>query len=158
MHESKPQSTPMVTRQVKKRERKIKQEIVEDCLCKAPYREAIGSLLYLAGATRPDISYAVIYLSRKQRSPTKNDWKDVKRILRYLRGTSDLGLTFRAKGDKLEAFTDASFRDCEDSTSTSGYIIKLYEDTIAWRSHKQSYVTFTTCQAEYLAMSESAKR
>ena len=87
MHESKPQSTPMVTRQVENRERKITEEVAEECLCKAPYREAIGSLLYLAGATRSDISYAVIYLSRKQRSPTENDWKDVKRILRYLRGT-----------------------------------------------------------------------
>ena len=70
---------------------------------------------------------------------------------------ADLGLTFRAKGNKLEAFTDASFRDCEDSTFTSGYIIKLYADTIAWRNHKQSYVTFSTCQAEYLAMSESCQ-
>ena len=102
MHESKPQSTPMVTRQVKNRERKITEEMVEDHPCRAPYREAIGSLLYLAGATRPDIAYAVIYLSRKQRSPTENDWKDVKRILRCLRGTSDLGLTFRAKGTNLK--------------------------------------------------------
>ena len=117
----------------------------------------IGSLLYLADATRPNISYVVIFLSRKQKPPTENDWKDVKRILRYLRGTSDLGLTFRAKGNKLEAFTDASFRDCEDSTFTSGYIIKLYGDTIAWRNHRQSYVTFSTCQAEYLAMSESCQ-
>ena len=127
MHESKPQTTPMVTRQVKNREHKITDEIVEVYSCRAPYREAIASLLYLAGAIRPDISHAVIFLSRKQRLPT-DDSIDIKRILRYLRGTSDLGLTFRAKGDKLEAFTDASFRDCEDSTSTSGYIIKLYGD------------------------------
>ena len=102
MDESKSHNTPMVMRQVKNRERKITEEIEEEYPCKAPYREAIGSLLYLAGATRPDISYAVIFLSRKQRAPTENDWKDVKTIQRYLSGTSDLGLTFRAKGDKLE--------------------------------------------------------
>ena len=78
MHESKPQSTPMLTRQVKNRERKITEEIVEEYPCRASYREAIGSLLYLASATRPDISYAVISLSRKQRSPTENDLEDVK--------------------------------------------------------------------------------
>ena len=105
-----------------------------------PYREAIGNLLYLAGATRPDISVAVNYLSRKQVSPTEEDWKDVKRIFRYLRGTTGNGLTFRAKEDTLEAYTDASFRDCEESHSTSGHIIKLFGDTVAWRSHKQQHV------------------
>ena len=157
MHESKQQSTPMVTRQVKNRDCKITEETVEESSYKAPYREAIGSLLYLVGATRPDIAFAVNFLSRKQKSPTENNWKEVKRILRYLRGTTNLDLTFRTKEEKLEAFTDASFRDCENSTSTSGYIIKSYGDTIAWRSHKQSYITLSTCQAEYLAMSESCQ-
>ena len=60
------------------------EEIVEEYPCRAPYREAIGNLLYLAGATRPDITFPVIILSRKHGSPTENDWKDVKRILRYL--------------------------------------------------------------------------
>ena len=73
MDESKSQNTPMVTRQMKNRERKITEEIEEKYPCKAPYREAIGSLLYLADATRPDISYAVIFLSRKQRAPTAKD-------------------------------------------------------------------------------------
>uniref|UniRef100_A0A6V7M123 Integrase catalytic domain-containing protein n=1 Tax=Bracon brevicornis TaxID=1563983 RepID=A0A6V7M123_9HYME len=157
MYESKPQSTPMITRQAKNRENDRSEETEREHPSNAPYREAIGSLLYLAGATRPDISYAVNYLSRKQRTHTENDWEEVKRLFRYLKGTPDLGLIFRAEGNKLEAFTDASFRDWEDSTSTSGYVIKLYGDTIAWRSHKQSYVTLSTCQAEYLAMSESCQ-
>lgn len=53
--------------------------------------------------------------------------------------------------------TDASFRDCEDSTSTGGYVIKLFGDIISWRSHKQNYVTLSTCQAEYLAMSDACQ-
>lgn len=68
-----------------------------------------------------------------------------------------MGLIFRSKFNELEAMTDASFKDCLDSTSTSGYIVRLYGDTIAWRSHKQSYVTLSTCQAEYLAMSKSCQ-
>ena len=94
------------------------------------------------------------YLSRKQVSPTEEDWEDVKRIFRYLRGTTGKGLTFRAKEEKLEAYTDASFRDREESHFTSGYIIKLFGDTVAWRSHKQQHVGISTCQAEYLYMAE----
>ncbi|XP_031784015.1 secreted RxLR effector protein 161-like [Nasonia vitripennis] len=119
--------------------------------------EAIGSLLYLAGATRPDIAFAVNLLSRRQLSPTESDWKDVKKIFRYLRGTSKTGLTFRAKEDNMEAMTDASFRDCEDSFSTGEYVIKLYGDPIIWRSYKQTYVSLSTCQAEYLAMSNACQ-
>ncbi|XP_015187525.1 PREDICTED: uncharacterized mitochondrial protein AtMg00810-like [Polistes dominula] len=108
----------------------------------ARYREAIGTLLYLADATRPNIAYAVNLLSRRQNNPTEGDWTEVKRIFRYLRGTTDLGLYYR---------------DREKSTSTIGYIIQVYGDIVAWRSHKQSSPVTSTCQTEYLTMSESCK-
>ena len=79
------------------------------------------------------------------------------RVFRYLRGTAELGLTFRAELEGLEAMTDAVFRDREDSTSISGYVIKLFRDPIACTSHKQTYITLSTCQAEYLAMSEACQ-
>ena len=154
MKESKPKDTPMVTRQVQKRMTQIAQN-KETYTPNVPYREAIGSLLYLAGATRPDISYAINILSRSQTKPTLRNWDDVKRVLRYLRGTTNVGLTFRGKSDTLEAHTDSSHRDWLDSSSTGGYIISLFGDTIGWRSHKQNYATLSTCQSEYLAMSES---
>lgn len=56
---------------------------------------------------------------------------DVKRIFRYLRGTANKGLNYRAVSEELEALYDASFRDCQDSTSTGGYIIKLFGDVVA---------------------------
>ncbi|XP_057667216.1 uncharacterized protein LOC130900538 [Diorhabda carinulata] len=68
--------TPMITRQVKNRNNKNKTKL--DDPTDAPYREAIGSLLYLAGATRPDIAYAVNLLSRRQNNPTKGDWTESK--------------------------------------------------------------------------------
>ena len=161
MESCNPQSTPMVTRQVQNRNKKCKLDYVtlEEKLeiKKVPYREAIGSLMYLANATRPDIAYAVNYLARKQLEPTEDDWNDVKRIFRYLRGTVDLGIKFTSEIENLDALTDASFRDCENSSSTGGYVIRLFGDAIAWRSHKQSYVTLSTCQAEYLAMSEACQ-
>ena len=125
-------STPMVTRQVKKREGKNQEQA--KLRVNVPYREAIGSLLYLAGVARPDIAYAVNYLARKQQNPTENDWEEIKRIFRYLKGTKDLGIIFKAEEDELEAFTDSSFSDNYDSTSTGGYVIKLFGDPIAWRN------------------------
>lgn len=164
MKECNPQSTPMVTRQVENRNKRKKLEEIESNteskgiqIKKVPYREAIGSLMYLANATRPDIAFAVNYLSRRQLEPTEDDWKDVKRIFRYLKGTINSGLKYTTETDSLETYTDASFRDHGDSTSTGGYVIKLFGDVVAWRSHKQSYVTLSTCQAEYLAMSDACQ-
>ena len=57
----------------------------------------------------------------------------------------------------MEALTDASFRDREGSTFTGGYIIKLFGDVIAWRSHKIAYVSLSTCEAEYLTMSDACR-
>lgn len=161
MHESKPQSTPMVTRQVDHRNKKLKSHSENsekpNEVKRVPFREAIGSLMYLASATRPDIAYAVNYLARNQIDPTEDDWVEVKRVFRYLRGTTDLGIKFLSNSENLEALSDVSFRDCEDSKSTGGYVIKLFGDVITWRSHKQSTVTTSTCQAEYLAMSDACQ-
>lgn len=64
-------------------------------------------------------------------------------------------MTYRSKEDNMEATTDASFIDCEGSKSTEGYVIKLFGDTVAWKSHKQGRVSKSTCEAEYIAMSEA---
>ena len=112
--------------------------------------------MYLARATRPDISYAISKLARNQVNPTEEDWEDVKRVLKYLKGTKHFNITYHGKNDKMEAITDASFIDCEESKSTGGYVVKLFGDTVAWKSHKQSTVSKSTCEAEYIAMSEAS--
>lgn len=122
-----------------------------------PYREAIGSLLYLAGGTRPDISYTVNVLSRRQTNPNTDDWEDVMHLLRYIRGTTKLGLRYTAKSEGMEVKCDTSFADWTDSTSTSGYLILLFNDPIAWRSHKQQNPNTSTCKAEYQSMSETCR-
>ena len=156
MSESKPQNTPMITRQVRSRISND-QKLTQTKRVEVPFREVIGSLLYLANVTRPDIAYAVNYLSRKQSDPTEEDWIDAKRILRYLRGTSKLGLNFRGKTEDLEIFNDASFRDYFDSTSTSGMAVLLFGNTVMWRSHKQNIINSSTCHTEYFAMSEACQ-
>lgn len=164
LSEAHPQKTPMVTTQVANRERKLREENFNNEILKetetrenVPYREAIGSLLYLAGATRPDISYAVNVLSRHQTNPTEGDWQMVKRVFRYLKGTKTLGLRYTGERNDLQAYSDASFADCKGSLTTCGYVIKLFGDAITWRTHKQPYVALSTCQAEYVAMSETCQ-
>lgn len=159
-----PQRTPMVTTQVANRERKLREEENDtDLLIKTetrenvPYREAVGSLLYLACATRPDISFAVNVLSRHQINPTEKDWQMVKRVFRYLKGTKHLGLKYIGINDSLTAYSDASFADCKNSLTTCGFVIRLYGDTVMWKTHKQPYVALSTCQAEYVAMSEACQ-
>ncbi|XP_074114177.1 uncharacterized protein LOC141537221 [Cotesia typhae] len=154
----------MITRQTENRCKRRKLEESGSSKCeqssttkKVPYREAIGSLMYLANGTRPDIAFAVHYLARKQLNASEDDWKNVERILRYLNGTVNSSLKYAGNSDELEAFSDASFRDNDDSTSSGGYIIRLFGDIIAWRSHKQNYVTLSTCQVEYLAMSDACQ-
>ena len=138
MAECNPHNTPMVTRQVhNKSSVQIKNTKTNNNISeRIPFREAIGSLMYLANGTRPDIAYSVNFLARKQHEPTQENWLEVKRIFRYLKGNTSLGLKYKSIKNGLEAFSDASFRDCDDSTSTAGYVINLFGDTISWRSHK----------------------
>ena len=157
-----PQRSPMVTAQVnnKRRREREDQESDNEVIEPTKYREIVGSLLYLANATRPDISYAVNVLSRHQLNPTKNEWKMVDRLLKYLVYSKDLSLVYRGKGDKnnpLDAFSDASLADSRNSITTCGYLIRLFEDIISWKTRKQSHVALSTCEAEYIAMSEACK-
>lgn len=159
-----PQRTPMVTTQVINRERKLREQninndvlITTETIKNVPHRKAIGSLLYLAEATRPDISYAVNVLSRHQINPTENDWRMVEIVFRYLNETRTLGLRYTRERNDLQAYSDASLADYKGSRTTCGYVIKLFGDTITWQTHKQPYVALSTCQAEYVAMSEACQ-
>lgn len=150
----------MISRQVANRERRQREENskkINESTLHVPYREAIGSLLYLAGSTRPDIAFAVNLLSRHQINPTESEWKMVARIFRYLKGTKSLGLKNMGRQEGLLAYSDASFADCKSSVSTCGFVIKLYGDTIAWQVNKQSYVALSTCEAEYVAMNQACQ-
>ncbi|UYV74740.1 hypothetical protein LAZ67_12000761 [Cordylochernes scorpioides] len=126
--------------------------------CRAPYQQAIGNLLWLAGMTRPDIAYAVSYLSKFNSSPLQQHWNAVKHLLRYLKKTKDLKLVFSKTGKKLAAFADADWgSDKEDRKSYSGYIFVLDGAAISWCSRKQKCVALSTAEAEYYAMCEAAK-
>ena len=123
------------------------------------YQSAVGSLLYLSSWTRPDITYAVGNVSKFCTNPTKQHWTAVKRIMRYLKGTTNMGLMY-SKNDctNCVGYSDADWAgDVNDRKSTSGYLFKISGAPVSWRSKKQSCIALSTAEAEYMALSSAAQ-
>ena len=122
------------------------------------YQKMIGSLLYLALRTRPDILVSVLILARFQQKPTGYCLRAAKRVLRYLKGTSDYALMYTSGTCDLSVFVDSDYAgDTTDRKSTTGYMVKLGETLVYWGARKQASVARSTCEAEYLALSDASK-
>ena len=118
-----------------------------------PFRQAIGSLVYLDVATRPDISWIISKLSQHLEKPTDAHIASVKRVLRYLKGTKSLKIIFKPINGQLIAYTDSNWaNDLNDRRSTSGFIVTLGSEPVSWRSRKQPTVSLSSCEAEYVAL------
>jgi hypothetical protein len=124
-----------------------------------PYRSLVGALQYLVSATRPDIAFAVRFLSSHNHDYTKAHWKMAKRVLKYLKGTLTLGLQYGGNVSATPvAYSDADFaNDKEDSKSISGSIVMLGGAAITYMSKKQSLVGQSTTEVEFIAAAETAK-
>lgn len=124
-----------------------------------PYRHLVGSLMYLAIATRPDISYAIGNVSRYMENPTVAHEKALKRILKYIAGTKSHGILFKHNGNhQLCGYSDADYAgDVDTRKSTSGYIFRFNDSTISWRSSLQKCVSISTTESEYVSASEAVK-
>lgn len=123
-----------------------------------PYRELIGCLTYATLTTRPDLCAATNYFSRFQSCYTHEHFTHAKRILRYIQGSSDLKLKYRKdeKADILVGYADSDWAgDKNDSKSTSGYVFKLFGNTVTWGTHKQATVSQSSTEAEYVALAEA---
>ena len=131
---------------------KLNPDLSGDLVDQKNYRGMIGSLLYLT-ASRPDIMFATCLVARYQASPRASHLAAVKQIFRYLRGTTALGLWYPSgDGFGLQAFTDADHGGCKlDRKSTSGGCQFLGERLVSWSSKKQSCVSLSTAEAEYIA-------
>ena len=119
-----------------------------------PYGQAVGSLFYLAVATRPDIARTVGNLARFSKNPGMTHWKAVKHLFRYIKGTLDYKLTYSSSSDSelFTSYTDADHAGCPDTgRSTSGYVIKMGTGAISWSSRLQSIVALSTTEAEFVA-------
>ncbi|RVW24879.1 Retrovirus-related Pol polyprotein from transposon RE2 [Vitis vinifera] len=119
--------------------------------------QLVGSLQYLS-LTRPDIAYTVNKLSQFMHQPTSDHWNAVKRLLRYLCGTLDHGITLRRTSPlALHAFSDSDWAgNKDDFTSTSAYIIYLGHNPISWSSKKQRTVARSSTEAEYRSVASTA--
>jgi len=91
--------------------------------------------MYLASATRPDISFAVSKLSRFVSNPGDDHWHALERVLRYLKGTMSYGISYTEYPRVLEGYCDANcISDANEIYATSGYVFSLGGDTISWKS------------------------
>lgn len=122
------------------------------------YQSLIGSLMYLAVLSRPDILHAVCKLSQRNTNPHVEHQTAAKHILRYLSGTMDLSITYHKTGDSVKGFADADWaNDQNDRKSYSGYAFMLGGSAFSWGSSKQSVVAQSSTEAEYIALSTAAK-
>lgn len=125
------------------------------------YQCAIGSLMYAMTQTRPDIAYAVSTLSQFAHNPDETHWKALKRVFRYIRGTLDVTIKYKSDTSgrlQLLGYSDSDWGgDLETRKSTSGYVFQLANGPVSWCSKRQKTVALSSCEAEYMALTETTK-
>ncbi|EGD79212.1 hypothetical protein PTSG_12961 [Salpingoeca rosetta] len=161
MADCKPVGTPLCTGYVDKPADK------EEPLPDVPFRELLGSLLYAATMTRPDISAAVSILSRRMQHFGMDHWKAAKHLLRYIKGTLSYTIKYAATGDAsngstadgvLSAYSDASFAsDVDTRRSRTGFVVFCSTGPVSWNSKLQATVATASADAEYMALAATAQ-
>uniref|UniRef100_A0A1Y1N3K4 Reverse transcriptase Ty1/copia-type domain-containing protein n=2 Tax=Photinus pyralis TaxID=7054 RepID=A0A1Y1N3K4_PHOPY len=123
-----------------------------------PYREAVGSLMFAAITARPDIAFAVNVVSRFQNNQGAPHWNAVKRIMRYLKHTKDLGIRYTFSDEPVHGFSDSDYAsDVDTRKSTTGYVFNMANGAITWCSRRQQTTSVSTTEAEYVAAAEATK-
>uniref|UniRef100_A0A2N9G6F8 Reverse transcriptase Ty1/copia-type domain-containing protein n=1 Tax=Fagus sylvatica TaxID=28930 RepID=A0A2N9G6F8_FAGSY len=161
MDKAHPLSTPMVVRSLDVKKDPFRpQEVGEETLGpEVPYLSAIGALMYLANCTRPDIAFSVNLLARYSSAPTLRHWNGVKHVLRYLRGTTDMGLFYPNKSNpQLIGYADAGYlSDPHKGRSQTGYLFTCGNTAISWRSVKQTISATSSNHSEIIAIHEASR-
>ena len=124
------------------------------------YARLLGELQYLANATRPDIAYAVNRLAAYTANPSLQHISALKRVLRYLCGTKDYGITYRKPSNNKECalcdgYADTAYANSDDLKSMSGCVYMAAAGAVTWRSKKQATIALSSTEAEYVALSEA---
>lgn len=125
------------------------------------YQKLIGCLLYVAINTRPDIAASISILSQKTVEPNQEDWNELKRVVKYLKGTVDLKLTLGNKSwnrTLIYGYADANWAEKYVSRkSNSGYVFFLHGGLVSWACRKQTCVALSSTEAEFVALSEACQ-
>ena len=134
------------------------------------YASLVGALMYAAIGTRPDIAFAVGALSRFLSNPGRRHWNEAKRVLSYLKGTSNYAIRYRSNASSagvvtgysrgigirptdisIEGFSDSDWAGCIDTRrSTSGFVWMMNGGAVSWRSKLQTIVALSSTEAEYV--------
>ena len=122
-----------------------------------PYRQLIGSLMYLMVATRPDLAFSLSKLSKFYNSPGRAHWEAACKILGYLRRTADVGLlSTREAPLQVQRVYDAAFAcHIDDCRSQGGYVFLMGGAGISWKSYTISTVARSTLESEFMAASDA---
>jgi len=125
------------------------------------YQQYLGSLMYLVSCTRPDLAHAVSVLSQFCSHPLESHHQAVKRVCHYLSGTRNVGLSYSRTNSSLclIGYSNAGYGNCWDTRrSWQGYCFVLGTCLISWRSTRQHSVSTSTTEAEYMALSTTARQ
>ncbi|KAG7557004.1 Zinc finger CCHC-type [Arabidopsis suecica] len=139
---------------------KLSKALEEKDIDATSYRKNVGCLRYLLH-TRPNLSYCVGVLSRYMQQPKESHGASMKQCLRYLKGTTTLGLFFGRSKEvpRLIGYSDSSHNiDPDDGKSTMGHVFYFGKSPITWCSQKQDVVAMSSCEAEFMAGTEAAKQ
>eukprot|EP00253_Pinus_taeda_P004608 PITA_04608 len=122
------------------------------------YRQLVGKLLYLTH-TRPNLSFVVGLVARFMQTPHESNWKEAKRILRYVRGTVQFGIHYSAEASPLlVGFTDSDWAgDPDDRKSTARYVFTPGSGPITWACKKQVAISLYSAETEYRGVVEASK-
>jgi hypothetical protein len=127
------------------------------------YAQLLGELQFLANATRPDIAHAINRLASYTANPSLPHTGALKRVLRYLAGTKSYGITYSAlpiknrNANLFQGYADSAYANADDYKSTSGYVFLAAGGAITWMSKKQSVITLSSTESEYIALSEAGR-
>jgi hypothetical protein len=122
------------------------------------FHTQVAKLLYLAKRIRPDILLPISFLSTRVQSPDIDDWKKLMRVLKYINGTVNLGITLECDNFIIDSYIDASYGVHSDFKSHTGMIIFLGKGIIDVSSSKQKINTKSSAEAELIAVSDKATK
>jgi len=145
--------TPMVVGEKLTKEMCPSTKEEEEDMSMVPYKEAVGSLMYLMTCTRPDIATAVSCVSGFMQNPGRGHWIAVKRIFQYLKHTISFGLKYcQQEAWSVTGYCDADWGgDVDTLKSTTGYVFLAGGAAVSWCSKRQSVVARSSTEAEHVA-------
>lgn len=153
LDKAKPESLPIATGMMWK----IDEDDVPLKFC-TEYMSIVGSLLYIANTSRPDIQFAANMLCRFMANPCQKHIQAARRVVAYLNSTKHYRLKFIDSDSTVRVFCDADFANANNqSKSVSGIVVKVGENPIAWTSSLQSTIAHSTCEAELTSVKEACR-